>query len=187
MLTMATLMHLAEREQQPDRFGTIPDAMWWAIVTLTTVGYGDVVPVTPAGKIVAALTAVMGFAMLALPVGIVATSFADVMHRRQFVVTWSMVARVPIFRNLDASSIAEIMQLLHSRTARRGEAIVRRGERADSLYLVISGEVEVERADGNIRIGAGDVSRCSPAACAPPRSGPAATRSSSGCRRTTSS
>ena len=154
---MATLMHLVERAQQPDRFGTIPDAMWWAIVTLTTVGYGDVVPVTPLGKVVAALTAVMGFAMLALPVGIVATSFADVIHRRDFVVTWSMVARVPIFRNLDASSIAEIMQLLHSRTARRGEVIVRRGERADTMYLVISGEVEVERADGNIRIGAGDV------------------------------
>jgi voltage-gated potassium channel len=157
MLTMATLMHLAERTVQPERFGTIPDAMWWAIVTLTTVGYGDVVPVTPAGKIVAALTAVMGFTMLALPVGIVATSFADVIHRREFVVTWSMVARVPMFRNLDASSIAEIMQLLHSRTAQRAEAIIRRGERADAMYFVVSGEVEVERHDGNIRIGPGDV------------------------------
>jgi voltage-gated potassium channel len=74
MLSMATLMHLVEGAAQPDRFGTIPDAMWWAIITLTTVGYGDVVPITPLGKVVAGVTAIMGIAMLALPVGIIATS-----------------------------------------------------------------------------------------------------------------
>lgn len=144
VLTMATFMHLAEREAQPDRYGTIPDAMWWAIVTLTTVGYGDVVPVTPLGKIVAALTAIMGFAMLALPVGIVATSFSDVIHRREFVVTWSMVAKVPIFAQLGAAEIAEIMRLLHSRSAQAHEVIARRGEKAEEMYFIVSGEVEVE-------------------------------------------
>jgi voltage-gated potassium channel len=157
MLTMATLMHVAEGAAQPDRFGTIPDAMWWAIITLTTVGYGDVVPITPVGKIVAALTAVMGIAMLALPVGIIATSFSDVIHRREFVVTWSMVARVPIFESLGAGALAEIMQLLYSRTARKGEVIARRGEKAEAMYFIVSGEVDVELPDADdVKLGQGE-------------------------------
>jgi voltage-gated potassium channel len=157
MLTMATLMHLAEGAAQPDRFGTIPDAMWWAIITLTTVGYGDVVPITPLGKIVAAITAVMGIAMLALPVGIIATSFSDVIHRREFVVTWSMVARVPIFESLGASALAEIMQLLYSRTAQKGEVIARRGEKATAMYFIVSGQVDVELPDAaDVKLGQGD-------------------------------
>ena len=148
ILTMATLMHLAERGAQPDRYGTIPDAMWWAVVTLTTVGYGDVVPITPLGKIIAGLTAIMGFTLLALPVGIIATSFAEVIHRREFVVTWTMVARVPLFSNLSAGEVAEIMQLLDSRTARKGEVIARRGEKAEAIYFIVSGTVEVELVDG---------------------------------------
>lgn len=74
----ATAMHMVEAKAQPERFGTIPDAMWWAIVTLTTVGYGDVVPATLAGRIVAGFTMVAGMMMLALPIGIVATAF----HRK---------------------------------------------------------------------------------------------------------
>jgi voltage-gated potassium channel len=157
MLTMATVMHVVEREAQPDRFGTIPDAMWWAIITLTTVGYGDVVPITPLGKVVAGITAIMGIAMLALPVGIIATSFSDVIHRREFVVTWSMVARVPIFDSLGAGALAEIMQLLYSRMARKGEVVARRGEKAEAMYFIVSGEVEVELADAdNVKLRQGD-------------------------------
>jgi voltage-gated potassium channel len=157
VLTMASFMYLAEREAQPDRFGTIPHAMWWAIVTLTTVGYGDVVPVTALGKVIGGLAAIMGVAMLALPVGIVATAFSDVIHRRQFVVTWSMVAKVPIFRSLEATAIAEIMQLLHSRTAHKGDVVARRGEQADALYFIVRGEVEVELMDAdNVYLRDGD-------------------------------
>lgn len=157
ILTMATLMHLVERQAQPDRFGTVPDAMYWAVLTLTTVGYGDVVPVTPLGKIVAGLTAIMGVVMLALPVGIIATAFSEVIHRREFVVTWSMVAKVPVFSGLGAAAIAEIMRLLHSRTAQEGEVIARRGERADAMHFIVSGSVEVElKADENVRLGPGD-------------------------------
>jgi voltage-gated potassium channel len=148
VLTTATLMHLAEREAQPDRFGTIPDAMWWAVVTLTTVGYGDVVPITPLGKMLASVTAIMGIAMLALPVGIIATAFSEVIHRREFVVTWSMVAKVPVFADLGAAAVAEIMDLLQSRTVPKGDVVVRRGERADAMYFIVSGEVEVEIKEG---------------------------------------
>src|SRR5262249_39328049 len=55
-LVAAALMHLAEGAAQPDKFGTIPDAMWWAIVTLGTIGYGDAVPITMAGRLIAGLT-----------------------------------------------------------------------------------------------------------------------------------
>src|SRR5262249_16424447 len=92
-LLAASVMHVIEGHTQPDKFGTIPDAMWWAIVTLGTIGYGDVVPVTVPGRIIASVTIFVGFIMVALPIGIVATAFADGIHRRDFVVTlWSVGA-----------------------------------------------------------------------------------------------
>jgi voltage-gated potassium channel Kch len=69
-LIAAALMHLAERAAQPERFGTIPDALWWAIVTLGTIGYGDVVPITVLGRVLASFTIFAGLLMMALPVGI---------------------------------------------------------------------------------------------------------------------
>ncbi|MBU6298891.1 MAG: ion transporter, partial [Alphaproteobacteria bacterium] len=83
----AASMHVVEGAVQPENFGSIPDSMWWAITTLTTVGYGDVVPHTALGRMVAGLTMVTGVGLLALPVGIVATGFIDTIHRRDFVVT----------------------------------------------------------------------------------------------------
>ena len=64
-----------EQNVQPEYFGSIPDAMWWTLVTLTTLGYGDIVPMTVAGKFVATFTALMGVCVVALLTGIVATSF----------------------------------------------------------------------------------------------------------------
>jgi len=148
MLMTASVMHLVEREAQPDKLGTIPDAMWWAIITLTTVGYGDVSPITAAGKAVAAVTAVLGLVMLALPVGIVATAFAQEIHRREFVVTWSMIARVPLFGQLDAVEIAEVMQFLRARTVRNGVVVAHDGEPLQALYFVASGEVELALPEG---------------------------------------
>jgi voltage-gated potassium channel len=148
MLMTASLMHLVEHEAQPDKLGTIPDAMWWAIITLTTVGYGDVSPITAAGKAVAAVTAVLGLVMLALPVGIVATAFAQEIHRREFVVTWSMIARVPLFGQLDAVEIAEVMQFLRARTVRNGVVVAHEGDPLQALYFVASGEVELALPEG---------------------------------------
>jgi voltage-gated potassium channel len=139
----ATIMFKVEGLAQPDRFGTIPDAMWWAIITLTTVGYGDSVPITPLGKVVAGITALGGLVMLALPVGIIATSFAEVIRRREFVVTWSMVARVPLFRELEPGTIAEIIRVMRSQMAATGDVIVRRGDKADRMFVVETGEVEL--------------------------------------------
>jgi voltage-gated potassium channel len=154
-LITASFMHLAERDAQPDKFGTIPDAMWWAIVTLGTIGYGDVVPVTPLGKIIAAVTILCAIVMIALPVGIIATAFSDQIHRRDFVVTWGMVARVPLFNGLDASAIAQIMRLLRAQTADAGDIIVRRGDTAHSMYFIANGEVSVEFDGNTVSLGVG--------------------------------
>ncbi|MGX1785433.1 cyclic nucleotide-gated ion channel [Bosea sp. NPDC055332] len=155
MLLSATAMHFVEHDVQPEKFGTIPDAMWWAIVTLTTVGYGDAFPISPLGKVVASLTAVMGLVMLALPVGIIATAFAQEIHRREFVVTWSMLARVPLFSGLDAAEIAEIMNALRARTVRGGGVVLRPQEPAHSLYFVASGEIEVTEPAGSRQLDEG--------------------------------
>jgi voltage-gated potassium channel len=154
-LIAATVMYLVERHVQPDKFGTIPDAMWWAIVTLGTIGYGDVVPVTMVGRIIAAATIFTGLIMVALPVGIVATAFANAIHRRDFVVTWGMVARVPLFSGLNATEIADIMRLLRAQQIEAGEVLARRGEPAHSMYFVAAGEVEIVLKDQRVRLGAG--------------------------------
>jgi hypothetical protein len=122
-LVAATLMHLAEGHVQPDKLGTIPEALWWAIVTLGTIGYGDVVPVTALGKLIATCTIFFGLIVIALPVGIIATAFADQIHRRNFIVTWGMIARVPLFAELDAAAISDIMGLLRAQVAEAGEVV----------------------------------------------------------------
>ncbi|MGZ3324660.1 MAG: cyclic nucleotide-gated ion channel, partial [Xanthobacteraceae bacterium] len=154
-LFAASMMYLVERHAQPDKFGTIPDAMWWAIVTLGTIGYGDVVPVTLVGRFVATATIFVGLIMVALPIGIVATAFADEIHRRDFVVTWGMVARVPLFAELQASDIADIMRLLRAQQLEPGVVIARRGEAAHSMYFIAAGEVEIQLKRENVRLGAG--------------------------------
>jgi voltage-gated potassium channel len=154
-LISAAAMHLVERHVQPEKFGTIPDAMWWSLVTLSTIGYGDVVPLTPLGRVIAALTIFAGLIMIALPVGIVATAFAEQVHRRDFIITWGMVARVPLFAGLAAADIADIMRLMRAQTAEPGDVIVRRGEPAHSMYFLAAGEVEIELKDKRVRLQAG--------------------------------
>jgi voltage-gated potassium channel len=89
---------------------------------------------------------------VALPVGIVATAFGNDMHRREFIVTWGMVARVPLFAGLDANQIAEVMRLLQSQRVEAGTIIARRGEPA---HFVAAGEVEIDLPERCIRLGAG--------------------------------
>ena len=162
MLTLlvfqSSLVYYFEREVQPDKYGSIPEAMWWGIVTLTTVGYGDITPVTLWGKIAGGLTAVMGLCMFAIPIGIIASAFIEAVRRREFVDTWNLVAKVPLFRNLDAARIAAVAGVLRARRAERGERLIRKGDQADSMYFIVSGEVEVdqESAAPKGRLAAGD-------------------------------
>jgi voltage-gated potassium channel len=154
-LVSGVLVHLAERHVQPEEFGTIPDAMWWALVTLGTVGYGDAVPVTAAGRLIATLTILCSFVMVGLPVGIIATAFSEQIHRRDFVVTWSMVARVPLFAGLDAAEIADITRLLRAQTVDAGDVIARRGEEAHSMYFIAGGKVDIALPGRHVSLGVG--------------------------------
>lgn len=83
VLVGATALYWAEGSTQPEAFGSIPRAMWWSIITLTTVGYGDVSPVTVLGKIFAAVVAIGGIGLVAMPTGIIAAAFSDAMHKRR--------------------------------------------------------------------------------------------------------
>jgi voltage-gated potassium channel len=154
-LVAASLMHLAEGHVQPDKLGTIPEAMWWAIVTLGTIGYGDVVPVTALGKLIATGTIFIGVMMLALPVGIIATAFSEQIHRREFIVTWGMIARVPLFAELDAGAISDIMELLSAQTVEPRQVVIREGETAHSMYFIAAGEVEVAVQKKTVKLGPG--------------------------------
>ena len=144
LLVAAVLMYLAEGRLQPQALGDVPKAMWWAIVTLSTVGYGDVLPITVVGKIIAGFTMVMGIMFFALPVGIIATGFLKEIQRRDFVVSFGLVARVPLFASLDAPMIAQLVGLLNAKRVSAGAIVVRKGDEADGMYFIASGEVEVD-------------------------------------------
>ena len=83
MLIASTGIYLFEKDAQPDKFSSIPEAMWWAIATLTTIGYGDVTPITGMGKFFGAIIAIIGIGVVALPSGILASGFTDQLKRRQ--------------------------------------------------------------------------------------------------------
>jgi len=151
----STIMYTLEREAQPQAFASIPDSMWWAIVTIATVGYGDVYPVTPAGKVFGSVAMILGIAVFAVPAGILATGFAAEIRKRDFVVTWQSVARVPLFAGLDASRIAEIAGLLKSQVVPAHYVVVRRGDPADAMFFIMAGEVLIDVEPVPIRLGKG--------------------------------
>ncbi len=156
VLMSATLLYLVEYDNQPDKFGSIPHAIWWSIATITTVGYGDVVPISSLGKIIGGVVMLMGYGMIALPVGIIASAFAHEIHSRDFVVTWSMVARVPLFEDLTAAEVAEVAKLLKAQKVKAGTTIAQKGEVADKMYFIADGEVEIFLGPQKIYLGEGE-------------------------------
>jgi len=83
LVMSATGIYILENELQPETFGSIPSSMWWAIVTLTTVGYGDVVPLTAMGRVFGGLIGLLGIGMIALPAAILASGFVENIHDRK--------------------------------------------------------------------------------------------------------
>jgi voltage-gated potassium channel len=136
-------MYLIEHDVQPQSLGSIPQAMYWAVVTVVTVGYGDVVPVTPWGKLFTGFVMLGGLIFFALPVAIIATGFLAEIRRRDFIVNYGMVARVPAFAGLDGAALAELVSLLRARKFPPHTIIIRKGDDGDSMYFIASGEVEV--------------------------------------------
>jgi len=83
LLVSASLVYYAENATQPDKFPNIPASMWWAVVTLTSVGYGDIYPVTAIGKLFGAVIAILGIGMFALPTGILGAGFVEEIQKRK--------------------------------------------------------------------------------------------------------
>ena len=83
LMICATGVFFAENEIQPDKFSSIPSAMWWAVATLTTVGYGDIFPVTSLGKILGSISAIFGIGLFALPAGLLASGFSEEMQKEK--------------------------------------------------------------------------------------------------------
>lgn len=156
LLVAATGMYLIEHEAQPNSFGSIPEAMYWAVVTVVTVGYGDVVPITPWGKVFTGFVMLGGLIFFALPVAIIATGFLAEIRRRDFIVNYGMVARVPAFAGLDGAALAELVSLLRARKFPPDTIIIRKGDDGDSMYFIATGEVEVVLPHSTIRLHEGD-------------------------------
>jgi voltage-gated potassium channel len=137
-----------ERDAQPTTFGSVPAALWWAVVTMTTTGYGDVVPVTPLGRIVSALVMISGLGVFGLWTGILATGFAAETRRDNFLKTWETVSKVPFFATLGPAAIADVTHMLRTMDLPTRTMIIRKGQHGDCMYFIAAGEVEVDLPGG---------------------------------------
>ncbi len=147
VIISASMLYLAEGDLPGSSFSTVPEAMWWAIVTLTTVGYGDVSPETPLGKMLAGIVMVSGLGFFALPIGIIASGFMEEFRRQDFIVTWGMAARSKVFALLKPEEITEVLKVLKARMAPPGSVIAVGGEKPGALFMIGSGEVEIVDPD----------------------------------------
>ena len=146
--------YLIERDVQPDRFGSIPQAMWWAVATLSTTGYGDEIPQSLAGRILGGLVMMSGIGIFALWAGILATGFYDEVRRQDFVRNWQLVAAVPLFQKLSPSALVEVVRALRPRIVPARAVICRKGDRGDQMYFIVEGSVTVATPHP-VEIGAG--------------------------------
>jgi voltage-gated potassium channel len=148
-------MHIIERDGQPEAFGTLPAALWWAVVTLTTTGYGDEVPRTGLGHLLGSVVMICGIATFGLWTGILATGFAAENRRRNFIQTWDLVSKVPFLQTLDPTAITEITHMMRRVEVPAQTAVIRRGKVGDCMYFIAEGEVEVDVEPAPVRLGVG--------------------------------
>lgn len=151
----STIVYVIERDGQPDAFGSLPATLWWAVATLTTTGYGDVVPHTALGRIVAAIVMICGVGIFGLWTGILATGFAAENRRQNFIKTWEYVSKVPFFSRLGPAAITDVTQMLRRLDLPPRITLIRQGAIGDCMYFIASGEVEVELPDKRVRLGEG--------------------------------
>ena len=150
----AIVLHELERGIQP-AFDSVPKALWWAVATLTTTGYGDVVPQTAAGRVVAGFMMICGIGVFALWSGIMATGFAAENRREDFLRNLALVRRVPFLRVLSTGGMADLARMLRRLEIPAHSTIFRRGDAGDCMYFVVSGDVEIHIDPHPVRLGAG--------------------------------
>ena len=157
MFVAGGVMHTVEGTVQPQALGTLPDAMYWAITTLTTVGYGDITPHTPLGKFVAGITMVLGLALFALPIGIIANGFVSGLNRRRFAITWSMLKAQPLLQGLEVEALNDIMDCATADLVREQGQITVADEPAEAFYLMVSGAARVDSGGDRLTLRHGAV------------------------------
>jgi voltage-gated potassium channel len=148
-------VYFLERDVQPSTFGSVPAALWWAVATLTTTGYGDVVPITLLGRLVAAVVMICGLGVFGLWTGILATGFAAETRRDNFLKTWESVSKVPFFAALGPAAIADVTHMLRTMDLPARTMIIRKGQTGDCMYFIAAGEVEVDLPGKKVTLGEG--------------------------------
>jgi voltage-gated potassium channel len=151
----SVVVYFLERDVQPGTFGSIPAALWWAVATLTTTGYGDVVPITPLGRIAAAFVMICGLGVFGLWTGILATGFAAETRRDNFLKTWESVSKVPFFAALGPAAIADVTHMLRTMDLPARTTIIRKGQTGDCMYFIAAGEVEVDLPGKKVKLSDG--------------------------------
>jgi voltage-gated potassium channel len=151
----AVAAYVLERDVQPDQFGSIPQAMWWAVATLSTTGYGDEIPKTIAGRALAGLVMMSGIGIFALWAGILATGFYEEVRRQDFVRNWQLVAAVPLFQKLGSAALVEIVRALRPRIVPPGTVICRQGDTGDQMFFIVEGSVSVATPTTPVELGTG--------------------------------
>ena len=144
LLVVSTFIYFLESSVQPDVFGSIPATMWWGIATLTTVGYGDVVPMTDLGKLLASFTMLVGIGMFALPAAILASAYYEEIQKKNFLVSFEAIASVPLFQSLPIGAVGKINEKLQVVLVSEHETIFSKGEEADSMFIIEYGKVIVD-------------------------------------------
>lgn len=156
LLFASTGIYFIEKDVANTAFTSVPAAAWWAMSTLTTVGYGDMTPESPLGKIFGSVVMLIGLGLFALPIAIISTGFAQESSRRDFVVTWSLLSRIPLFSQLNAKSIAELMNFLQAHSYPPHWEVIRAEEPGTSMFFIASGEIVIERSDVAMTLHSGD-------------------------------
>jgi voltage-gated potassium channel len=155
LFAASVAVYYLERDAQPVAFGSVPATLWWAVATLTTTGYGDVVPITPLGRLVAAFVMICGLGVFGLWTGILATGFAAETRRDNFLKTWETVTSVPFFAALGPSAIADVTHMLRTMDLPARTMIIKKGKTGDCMYFIANGEVEVDLPGKKVRLGEG--------------------------------
>jgi voltage-gated potassium channel len=156
LLTGGVLEFLAERGNDPKQFTSVGQTLWWGITTLTTTGYGDMIPKTALGRLIGGGMMISGLIVFGLLAGVLATGFAAEMRRRDFLRNWDLVAQVPLFHDVGAGTIADLAGLLRPRELPPRSVVAKRGSAGDCMFFIVSGEVEIQVEPRPVRLGGGE-------------------------------
>ena len=155
LLIFSVIIHFLEKDLQPEAFGNILDSMWYGIATLTTVGYGDVTPVSDLGKLISSFAMFLGIAMFALPAAILASAYYEDIQKRNFLVSLEAITEINLFSKLPIGAITKINSKLEPLVLPAKHIVFKKGDDADALYIIEFGSIQVEIEDPVV-LGSGD-------------------------------